>query len=120
MAHPINFTEQLVLGGFNYAYGISAADLTGNGRLDLVTADTIVGLYWLENHGHGSFTQHVIHERADEWLERHAVADINGDGRPEIVIVDNLNGSLRYFAFTGDPRERQAWTVHTICEGTLP
>jgi hypothetical protein len=85
-----------------------------------VTADTIVGLYWLENDGHGRFTQHIIHERKDEWLERHAIADINGDGRPEIVIVDNLNGSLRYFAFAGDPRDRHSWSVHIICEGTLP
>ncbi|MBI3959668.1 MAG: hypothetical protein HY328_12735, partial [Chloroflexi bacterium] len=53
MAHHINFTEHLALGGFNYAYGISACDLTGTGSLDLVTADTIVGLYWLENDGHG-------------------------------------------------------------------
>jgi hypothetical protein len=120
MAYHIHFTEHLALGGFNYAYGISAFDLTGSGSLDLVTADTVVGLYWLENDGHGNFARHIIHERTDEWLERHAVADINGDGRPEIVIVDNLNGSLRYFAFTGDPRDRQAWTLHTICEGTLP
>jgi hypothetical protein len=120
MAQLINFTEHLALGGYNYAYGISAYDLTGNGSLDLITADTIVGLYWLENDGRGNFTQHIIHERKDEWLERHAIADINGDGRPEIVIVDNLNGSLRYFAFVGDPRDRRAWTVHTICEGTLP
>ncbi|MEM7131039.1 MAG: hypothetical protein AAF702_32255 [Chloroflexota bacterium] len=36
----INFTEHLIMGGFDYAYGISTADLTGNGMLDLVAADT--------------------------------------------------------------------------------
>jgi hypothetical protein len=120
MTHHINFTEHLVMAGFNYAYGISTVDLTGNGVPDLVAADTDAGLYWFENDGHGNFIQHIIHQRNGEWLERHVVADINGDGRPEIVIVDNINGSLLYFAFDGDPRDRQSWTHHYICEGALP
>jgi hypothetical protein len=120
MADLIRFSEHLILGGYNYAYGIAAADLTGNGALDIVSADTDVGLYWLENDGQGNFTQHIIHERTKEWLERHAVADINADGRPEIVIVDNINGSLLYFAFEGDPRVRENWRIHYLIEGGLP
>ena len=120
MAELIRFTEHLIADGYNYAYGISAADLTGNGVLDIVSADTDVGLYWFENDGQGNFTKHIIHERAKEWLERHAVVDINGDGRPEIVSVDNINGSLLYFAFDGDPRDRNNWHYHYIIEGELP
>lgn len=120
MENLIEFTEHLALGGFSYAYGISAVDLTGNGVPDLVTADTDVGLYWLENDGQGNFTQHIIHEREGEWLERHAIADINGDGRPEIVIVDNINGCLLWFEYDGDPRARSSWTYHYITEGDLP
>ena len=37
MAELIKFTEHLAMGGYNYAYGISAVDLTGNGVPDLVT-----------------------------------------------------------------------------------
>ena len=44
MAELIRFTEHLIADGYNYAYGISAADLTGNGVLDIVSADTDVGL----------------------------------------------------------------------------
>ena len=51
MADLINLTEHLAQGGYNYAFGISAIDLTGNGVPDLVTPDTEVGLYWLENDG---------------------------------------------------------------------
>jgi len=120
MAEHIKLTEQLIMDGYNYAYGIAAVDMTGNGVLDLVSANTIVGLYWYENDGQGNFTQHIIHERTDEWLERHAVADINGDGQPEIVIVDNLNGGLLYFAFDGDPRQRANWHYHYIIEGQYP
>ena len=39
MAEFVKFSERLVMAGFAYAYGISAADLTGNGHLDLVAAD---------------------------------------------------------------------------------
>ena len=120
MAKYIEFSEHLIMSGFNYAYGISATDITGNGSLDLVAADTGVGLYWFENDGKGSFIRHVIHKRADEWLERHTIADINGDGRPEIVIVDNINGSLLWFEYSGDPRDSRSWHYHYITEGELP
>ena len=119
MAELIKFTEHLAMGGYNYAFGISAVDLTGNGVPDLVTPDTEVGLYWLENDGQGNFRRHIIHERENEWLERHEIADINGDGRPEIVIVDNINSCLLYFAYEGDPRLRSSWSHHYIDEGTL-
>src|SRR6188472_1395780 len=102
MAEPIKFSEHLIMDGFNYAFGISTVDLTGNGSLDIVAADAGAGLYWFENDGQGHFTPHVIYRRTDQWLERHAIADINADGRPEIVIVDNWNGSVLYFAFEGD------------------
>ena len=122
MPEHVKFSERLILDGFNYAYGISVADITGNGVLDVVAADTDVGLYWFENDGEGNFTQHVIHRRTreKEWLERNAVADINGDGRPEIVTIDNWNGCVLYFAFDGDPRDPGNWRQHYITEGGLP
>ncbi len=95
-------------------------DLTGNGFPDVVAMDTDVGLYWFENDGSGRFTRHVVHERAGEWLERHEIADIDGDGRPEIVSVDNKGSSLLWFSFDGDPRERRSWTHHYITEGGFP
>jgi hypothetical protein len=120
MADALRFSEHLILGGFGYAYGISAVDLDGDGDVDLVAADTDVGLYWFENDGTGQFTQHVIHRRTGEWLERHAVADLDGDGRPEIVIVDNINASVLYFACAGDPRLAASWRPHYLDQGGLP
>jgi hypothetical protein len=120
MTTLIPLSERLLMDGYTYSYGFAAVDLTGNGVPDLISADTNVGLYWLENDGHGNFTRHIIHERTGEWLERNAIADINGDGRPEVVIVDNIGGSVLYFAYTGDPRERANWTHHYILQGELP
>lgn len=116
----MRFSEHLIVDGLKYAYGLSAVDLTGSGSLDLVVADTDVSLSWFENDGSGSFTRHVVHEREGEWLERHAVADVDGDGRPEIVSVDNINGSVLLFDFEGDPRDRASWSHSYICDGELP
>ena len=90
----MNFEEHLLSEGFTYAYAISTVDLSGNGLPDIVACDTGVGIHWLENLGAGEFVRHTIHEQEGEWLERHQIADINGDGKPEIVGVDNLNGSV--------------------------
>lgn len=120
MNELIKFDERLLGDGYAYAFGISAGDITGSGSLDIVSTDTDVGLYWYENDGKGNFTKHVVHERTPEWLERHAIADINNDGKPEIVSVDNTNGSLLWFEFDGDPRDASSWSYHYICDGELP
>ena len=120
MAELIRFTEQLVSADFRYAFGLSAADLTGTGSQDLIVTDAGRGIYWFENDGAGNFTRHVILYRTNELLERQAVADINGDGKPEVVCVDNLNGCLLWFGFDGDPRNPRSWRHHYITEGGLP
>ena len=120
MAELIRFTERLVSADFRYAFALSAADLTGSGSLDLVATDADRGLYWFENDGAGTFTRHVVHLRTNELLERHAVADVDGDGKPEIVCVDNLNGCLLSFGFDGDPRDPRSWRQSYITEGGIP
>ena len=120
MAEFIKFTERLVSSEFRYAFALSAADLTGSRSLDLVATDADRGLYWFENDGAGNFTRHVVHLRTNELLERHAVADVNGDGKPEIVCVDNLNGCLLSFGFDGDPRDPHSWRHSYITEGGIP
>jgi hypothetical protein len=137
----IRFTEHLIQGGFQYAYGLAAADIAGNGKLDLVVADKILGLFWFENDGRGHFTPHTIYNADHSWVERirgvkgdtydllgtsavwcerNVVADLNGDGRPEIVIVDNMGGSVIWFECRGDPRDTASWTRHVIDEYGLP
>src|SRR5262245_6095780 len=58
---PIRFTEHLIQDKYGYGFGIAAADFDGDGRLDLVSADTTNNvLYWFANDGKGAFTRHVI------------------------------------------------------------
>src|SRR5262249_40573772 len=78
------FTEHLLQDKYGYAYGIAAADIDGDGDIDLTSVDTVNNLmYWFENDGNGKFKRHIIARDEAGWLERHAIADIDGDGKPD-------------------------------------
>ena len=64
--------------------GCAAADLTGNGRPDLVVSTTR-GVDVLWNNGNGTFTTAAL--PANGWYTGVAVADVNGDGLPDIFVA---------------------------------
>ena len=118
LAAPPQFTEALISGDFHYPYGIAVGDLDGDGDLDITVADAIEpnSVYWFENDGTGKFTRHLIHTQPPPaWrLERHVIADVNHDGRPDIVIVENSTGDLRWLENPGPPHIRELWAPHFI------
>ena len=64
--------------------GCVAADLNSDGHTDLVvTTTTGVDVLW--NTGHGTFTEAQL--PANGWYTGAAVADVNGDGRPDIFVA---------------------------------
>jgi hypothetical protein len=143
------FREHLVKGDYSYSYGLAAADLDGDGDPDLTSSDTRnFKLYWFENDGQGRFTQHLIedgdrlHVLGDisgdavvgsvpgdainsRWfktprLERHALGDINSDGHPDAIIVENLNGDVYWYKNSGTPAMDPLWRRFTITSRTIP
>lgn len=112
----LRFSEHLIRDKYGYAYGVAAADLDGDGDLDLTSVDipektsgmpsaTKSALYWFENDGRGAFEKHVIYSGEPGWFERHAVADINGDGRPDVAVVNNRDGQIVWFANNERPAD---------------
>jgi hypothetical protein len=113
------FEERLIAGKYGYTFGVQASDLDGDGDLDLTNVD-IVGknpsdatLLWFENKGRGDFQRHIMHTGENGWLERHALGDLNGDGRADVAVVSNRDGHLLWFEQpAGAPHHR--WTRHEI------
>jgi hypothetical protein len=73
--------------------GCVAADLNGDGYTDLIVT-TATGVVVLWNNGNGTFTQNAHALGIDApygWYSGAAVADVNGDGRPDIFIAGYTN-----------------------------
>ena len=88
-SEPIRFSEHLLAGKLGYVFGVAAADLDGDGDLDLTSPDirnkSHSTLYWFRNDGKGNFERLVIFRDEPGWFERHAIGDINQDGTNDIV-----------------------------------
>ena len=86
-------------------------DVNGNGRLDLVAGQQLGGneLYWFENPADPAeeWTKRVIEDRFEKYHDQ-AVADIDGDGKPEIIVASQKAGMLVYYDIPDDPRV-QPW-----------
>ena len=85
----VTYTTQL-------AYSLAVADFNGDGNLDIVVANenedpSTVSVYL--GNGDGTF-QAPIDSNTTDYNEFVAVGDFNGDGKPDIVVIENPSISV--------------------------
>lgn len=89
------FEEKVLADNLRAPVHVDAADMDGDGDIDLVVAsmgvvfpdnDRIGTVYVLENDGHQNFTPHIAIENTSRVTDVR-VADINRDGRPDLVLA---------------------------------
>ncbi|HEY3761064.1 MAG TPA: VCBS repeat-containing protein [Verrucomicrobiae bacterium] len=103
------FAPPFTLTGFNWPYSIAVADVNGDGIPDLIVSTypedgSLATLTVLTNNGNGVFSSNAtltlpggINTEADCVV----AADINGDGKPDLIAVDSAYDSLTVFTNNG-------------------
>ncbi len=115
LANPTTLLPQILSPG-----GLSVADVNGDGKPDLVVLDggdgtsvNMGGIYVLVNNGDGTFQQkgHYLLASPDSV----AIADVNGDGKPDLVagLYGNPSGTIAVLLGNGDGTFQSASSTPT-------
>jgi len=89
------FEERVLATNVSAPVHVEAADMDGDGDLDLIVSsmgvvfpdnDKIGTVFILENDGHQNFTPHVVLEHTERVVDAQA-ADLNGDGKMDLALA---------------------------------
>ena len=108
------WSEHTVDGAFDGATSVYAADVDGDGDLDLLGAayDTDTIAWWENTEGDGSaWTEHTVAVGFDGAKSVHA-ADVDGDGDLDVLGAAHLGGAIAWWENTAG--DGSAWTEHTV------
>ena len=92
---PGVFEEIVLASNMRAPVHVEAADMNGDGKLDLIVSsmgvlfpdnDLIGTVFILENDGHQHFTPHIVLENTSRVTDARA-ADLNGDGKLDLVLA---------------------------------
>jgi len=91
LAQP-TFTEHTISTAADGAESVDAADLDGDGDIDVVSASGVDDkIAWYENDGAQNFTEHVISDTAST-VNTIYVADVDGDGDMDVLYSEFYYG----------------------------
>lgn len=100
------------------SHGLAIADLNGDGSVDIV-GNSIKGIYkdsiaWFDNFG-GKFVRHMITQtNAPARPHYMDIADINNDGRPDVIVAHSGGNSLDWYK--NPPALHGRWNRQNIAE----
>ena len=113
---------------YHYIYGFSIVDIDGDGDLDITVSDAWyidhdperkrqrARLMALINTDYGfkevELAGHILGDDTSALLEQQVVADMNGDGKPDIVAVMIFQNKLVWFENSGSVDA--PWSMHQI------
>ena len=102
----VDVTDELAPGLRNIGMVTAAvwADVDGDGRPDLVLATEWGPIVYFHNNGHGfdNWTERAGLARRTGWWSALAVADLNGDGRLDLI-AGNVGLNTKYHASAAEP-----------------
>ena len=100
VAQP-SFTEHAISTSADGAYFVYAADVDGDGDIDVLSASYLDDkIAWYENDGSESFTEHAISTSADGAWSVYA-ADVDGDGDMDVLSASSRDDKIAWYEQEG-------------------
>ncbi len=103
--------------GAGGGYLVAVADVNGDGKLDLMVANGNGGgggsVAVLLGNGDGTFQPAITYDAGGTQTDFVAVADVNGDGKPDLVVANSISLTIGVLLGNGDGTFQPAVTYNS-------